>query len=757
MDHPFFKRVVNFSQAIKFSQGLLLALLTTASVAQNSMIGDGFGGRLWYRPTNYTVGSYSAFSLCYSDPCDSSSNQLYGWGGDNVGELGDGQIGNCSYVPVAIPGMNNVRYFSTGYWMGVIRNDGTGWVWGIGGSGGFTVPTQVITDVKFVDASGALASFVKNDGTVWSIGYNEFGQFGDGTTTSNYNTAVQMNGVSNAVRVAVGLRASYVLLADSSVLSVGSNESGLLGDPLFLDPMTVVPLSVPTLTGVIDIKATWNATTALDANGDVFSWGQGGYTGDGDQLNDTLPQQVQGLNDVVAISGSTDGDHFLVLDAGRNCHTYGFFNLNTFYPEPFVMATNVIDIMAGETFSYIVKADGTLWAAGWSLCGSVFLDQPNHEQPNPQMEFIQLDPSAVAGSCPLVGTVAIPSATCSSGTITVFHFGGQPPYQYDIGSGPQNSNIFTDLPLGNYTVTVTDANGCVITVPCTVDPYDSAPIVVDMGAVSACIDEGFTFPSGTTVFTSGSYSDTTFSVIGCDTVRLFDVGLTGLPLLNWQITLCEGEPYTLPNGDVVYAPGAFFIDTLVNVGACDSIFTITLATLPPTVIYAYATDSTITVGESTLLISMAGESYSWFPSATLSCSDCQTPTATPTETTVYCVVLDDSNFCSPDTACVEIIVMPAPSPLCTAANIFVPTAFSPNASGKNDMQCVMGGECIATMTFAIYNRWGNKVFESTDPNDCWDGTYNGQALDPAAFVYHLSATMINGELLERQGNITLVR
>ena len=497
------------------------------SIAQNSMIGDGFGGRLWYRPTNYTVGSYSAFSLCYSDPCDSSSNQLYGWGGDNVDELGNGPGAVCSNVPVAIPSMSNVRYFSTGYWMGVIKNDGTGWVWGTGGPGGFNVPTQVITDVKFVDGSGALASFIKNDGTVWSIGYNEFGQFGDGTVINNYSVPVQMIGVTGAVRVAVGLRASYVLLADGSVLSVGSNENGLLGDPSVLDPLTTTPIPITGLTGILDIKATWNATAALAANGDVYSWGQGGYTGDGDEMNDTVPKRVEGLSNIVAISGCTDGDHFLALDADRNCYAYGFYNItgnwSTYYLEPFLLATDVIDIMAGETFSYIVKADGTLWAAGWSLCGSVFLDQPNHGGPDPLLEFTQLDPSAVAGSCPLVGTVAVPTATCSSGTITVSHFGGQSPYLYDIGSGPQSSNIFTGVALGNYTVAVTDANGCVITVLCTVDPYGPAPVVEDMGTANACVDEGFTLPSGTTVFTSGSYSDTTYSVIGCDTVHLFDV------------------------------------------------------------------------------------------------------------------------------------------------------------------------------------------------------------------------------------------
>lgn len=66
--------------------------------------------------------------------------------------------------------------------------------------------------------------------TVWSIINNQFGQFGDGTTVDNYTTPVQMSSVTNAVRTAAGYYANYVLLADSTVLAVGSSYNGLLGE-----------------------------------------------------------------------------------------------------------------------------------------------------------------------------------------------------------------------------------------------------------------------------------------------------------------------------------------------------------------------------------------------------------------------------------------------------------------------------------------------------------------------------------------------
>jgi gliding motility-associated-like protein len=735
-----------------------VSLLSSAwsAVAQNSMVGDGFGGRLWYRPTNYTVGSYSAFSLCYSDPCDSSSNQLFGWGGDNVGELGNGPGANCTSTPGAIPGMNDVRYFSTGYWMGAIKNDGTGWTWG--GDSGYVYPTQVITDVKFVDASSRYCSFIKNDGTVWSIGDNGLGIFGDGTQVASYTTPVQMQGITTAVRVAGGLFTNYVLLSDGTVRVVGNNYAGLVGDPAYTDPFLLNAVPIAGLSGIIDIKTHTEAAAVLNAQGEVYCWGFGGYTGDGDFLQDTIPQRVEGLNNIIAISGCTDGNHFLALDVDRNCYAWGGYNFSAMFYSPQLVATDVIDIMAGELFSYIVKADGTLWATGWSLCGSVFLDQPDHGQTNPQVEFTQLDPSAVAGSCPIIGTTAIPTANCGSGSITVYHFGGQAPYQYDIGNGPQNSNVFTNVPLGNYTVSVTDANGCVITLPCTVNPGDGSAIVQDMGSVNACAEEGYTFPTGTTVFTSGSYSDTTFSVIGCDTVRVFEVVIDALPTANLQDTLCAGEAYILPSGVLVNAPGVY-ADTLALTGLCDTVFTITLvpSSLPVVVASVSAQNTTISLGDSVVLFGAGGLSYSWSPGASLSCSTCSTPTATPAETTEYCVEVNNNNACASDTACVRITVLISSQRPCVGQDIFIPSAFSPNASGTNDMQCVHGAQCIKSMSFSIYNRWGNKVFESTDPKACWDGTYNGQALDPAVFVYHLSATMINGEIVERQGNITLVR
>lgn len=744
----------------RISMLLLCACACSVVSAQNSMVGDGFGGRLWYRPTNYTVGSYTGFSLCFGDPCDSASNQLYGWGGDYYGELAMDTSNNGAAVPVPIPGMTGLHYYSTGYGMGAIKLDGSGWVWGNLSA----LPMQVLTNAKFVDASTFFLSFVKNDGTVWSIGVNGSGEFGDGTNVTNTTSAVQMLGVSTAMRVANAYDTQIVLLADGTVFSTGSNANGLLGDGSgIIQRNTVGP--IPGLDSIVDIKAHSYAVAALRANGDVYTWGSGSFIGDGNYSDEPTPKRLAGLHDIVAISGACDGGHFLALDKYRNCYAWGensWGQTGSNVPQdqmvltPTMVATDVIDIMAGESFSYIVKSDGSLWAAGsgsvdmsnmWNLpdyIGSIWLgipDQPRHL-------FTQLDPSSI-GACPLVSTTLIPTVDCSTGTGTIaaVHTDGAAPYTYDIGNGQQNDSVFTGLANGTYTVTVTDANGCATTASAVIDlsqgptPYTSAISAV------FCSDDGYTLPSGAFVEEGGLYYDTLHVAGGCDTLTI--VELQELPLIQVYIhdSLCPGEAYILPSGAVVTEVFTY-ADTVHVPNACDTVYYVILHARPGVEATASATDTVITGGASTQLHASGGPFYSWSPATGLDLPASPDPIARPITTTTYCVSVTNSSGCT-DTACVKVEVR------CPA--LFIPSAFSPNASGTNDILCVEGNDCIAFMLFRIYNRWGNKVFETMDPKTCWDGLHNGQPLNAGVFVYHLNATLSNGETVEQQGNITLVR
>lgn len=88
-------------------------------------------------------------------------------------------------------------------------------------------------------------------------------------------------------------------------------------------------------------------------------------------------------------------------------------------------------------------------------------------------------------------------------------------------------------------------------------------------------------------------------------------------------------------------------------------------------------------------------------------------------------------------------------------DVFFPTIFSPNGDGLNDEQCVFGN-CIESIYWAVYNRWGEKVFETEDKTACWDGTFRGKSLNTGVYVYKLKAVLINGEIIKQSGNLSII-
>ncbi|MCH8903732.1 MAG: gliding motility-associated C-terminal domain-containing protein [Bacteroidetes bacterium] len=90
-------------------------------------------------------------------------------------------------------------------------------------------------------------------------------------------------------------------------------------------------------------------------------------------------------------------------------------------------------------------------------------------------------------------------------------------------------------------------------------------------------------------------------------------------------------------------------------------------------------------------------------------------------------------------------------------SIFIPNAFSPNGDNMNDILYVLG-EDINLFEFVIFNRWGQKVFTSSNINSGWDGTLNGKPINPSVFVWYLKAECLtDGEMIFKTGDVTLIR
>jgi gliding motility-associated-like protein len=164
--------------------------------------------------------------------------------------------------------------------------------------------------------------------------------------------------------------------------------------------------------------------------------------------------------------------------------------------------------------------------------------------------------------------------------------------------------------------------------------------------------------------------------------------------------------------------------------------------------------STITNGESVQLNASGATFYSWTPSIGLSCDTCSNPFAAPTETTSYVVTGIDSNGCSGD---VEVIVRVNEIDI-ICNEVFIPSIFSPNGKGPqaNETFCILS-DCVERFKLLIFNRWGEKIFESEDISQCWDGAYKGQEVKSGAYAFNLFLRQLNGTVINKTGTITLVK
>ena len=118
----------------------------------------------------------------------------------------------------------------------------------------------------------------------------------------------------------------------------------------------------------------------------------------------------------------------------------------------------------------------------------------------------------------------------------------------------------------------------------------------------------------------------------------------------------------------------------------------------------------------------------------------------------YTVVVTDIMGCSRS----ETIVIQENLLNCSG-NLWLPNIFSPNNDQLNDELYVRGAETAQSFVFMVYNRWGEKVFETTEHTVGWDGTYRGEPLNSAVFAYLVTATFIDGSEAILKGTATLVR
>ncbi len=137
----------------------------------------------------------------------------------------------------------------------------------------------------------------------------------------------------------------------------------------------------------------------------------------------------------------------------------------------------------------------------------------------------------------------------------------------------------------------------------------------------------------------------------------------------------------------------------------------------------------------------------WTPTAGLSCSNCNNPTATVYNNTTYTATfLDQITGCTvSDSVTIDIF----------NCNVFIPDVFSPGETTNNKLY--VRSLCMQSMNFAVYDRFGNKIFQTADQDKGWDGTYNGKPMNIGTYVWYLQGLEYDGTRIEKSGNVVLIR
>lgn len=344
----------------------------------------------------------------------------------------------------------------------------------------------------------------------------------------------------------------------------------------------------------------------------------------------------------------------------------------------------------------------------------------------------------------------------------------------------------------DYTVVGTDANGCFDSTTTTVI-VNELPILI-VSSSSVCPGQ---HPANVLVFGANSYtweptviynqpdgSDistdpiaptdytiTGIDVYGCTNTAITNVGFFEIPIASISVSdsaLCVGETFVLtPLGGTSFelqpdnlfslenfslSPTSTSSYTLIvyTDDGCHSennaVVTISVNTAPT---ITASTNTMVNIGQTASISALGGLTYEWSPTDGLSCFNCAQTNAKPIESTFYTVRGFDANGCSnTDTVFVQVDY--------NCGEYFVPNVFTPNGDGMNDVVNLYNA-CISNYKLQVFDRWGEKIFETSDVNDSWNGDFKGKPMDTGVFMYKAEGIDLKGTAFSVKGNVTLLR
>ena len=451
-----------------------------------------------------------------------------------------------------------------------------------------------------------------------------------------------------------------------------------------------------------------------------------------------------------------------------------------------VQTSDVANGLAGNATYFVTVTDDQ----GCEGTTSIFLPDP----PPIQIE-LAVEPVACYGDS--TGVVSVSSLQDTVGAVTFF---------WSNNAGQPGSSQASNLPAGNYSVTVQDAQGCEAEASAFVSqspPFnvqfqhiDNPCFGYNQGAASVQVSGGqppydYLWSSGQTTpeisdLPAGYYVLTITDALNCDQIDTVEILQPDPidPLITAQRPRCHGEE----NGSLLIEPqggtppfsysldGEFFTGANSFIGLAAGDYNVFIRDAkgcewlagaelsdPEPFYLVVLPDTSITLfyGETVDLFAYAENeqgpvSYSWYEpyEGTLSCLSCYDPTVDTENSLTYLLDAVDSIGCRAEIKVKIYVIKNNP--------LLVPTAFSPNGDGINDLLLVHGRPGTIVERFRIYDRWGEVIFEAgnfevNSPVVGWDGNFRGAPMSTGVFIWEADALLPDGRRETFKGHTTLLR
>jgi gliding motility-associated-like protein len=309
---------------------------------------------------------------------------------------------------------------------------------------------------------------------------------------------------------------------------------------------------------------------------------------------------------------------------------------------------------------------------------------------------------------------------------------------------------------GNYIDTLVAANGC--------DSIRFLQLLVNskkhsVKDISICEGE-FYFVSGTNRFTSGTYVDSMHTVFGCDSIITTNLTVNSKPMpqLGEDRNLCLGQPLTITPGvfkSYLWQDGSTASNlTMNNKGTywvkvtdnnnCSANDSLRITgVLPSPSGFLIRADSICSYEKLNIGTEKIYADYLWSTGSNQS-------HITIDNAGIYNLTVTDNNGCK---ATESITIFPKNC----YEGVYVPNAFTPNGDGKNDVFRPLVFGNVKAYSFTVYNRFGQKIFETNNVSMGWNGTLNGIAQPADVFVWTCTYQLQGSAVESKKGTVALIR